>query len=249
MEKLAGKIALVTGGNSGIGLATARLFAQHGAEVIITGRRQQVVEGAVASIGGKARGLSVDISNLGDLDRLYADIAERHGRLDILVASAGIVIPALSEAVDETQYDSQFAINTKGTFYTVQKALPLLSEGGSVVLVSSIAHRMAMDAHVVYAATKAAVRSFARSWAAELKQRQIRVNCLSPGPVNTPIIEKMGVSADEFAAFEAMLAAKIPLGRIGHPEELADAALFLASQDSSFITGIDLCVDGGLSQL
>lgn len=249
MEKLAGKIALVTGGNSGIGLATARLFAQHGAEVIITGRRQQVVDEAVASIGGKARGLSVDVSNLDDLDRLYADIAERHGRLDIIVASAGIILPSPSQAVEELQFDSQFAINTKGTFYTVQKALPLLSDGGSVVLVSSIAHRMALDAHIVYAATKAAVRSFARSWAAELKQRQIRVNCLSPGPVNTPIIEKMGVSTDEFAAFEAMLAAKIPLGRIGRPEELADAALFLASQDSRFITGIDLCVDGGLSQL
>ncbi|MDH1264735.1 SDR family oxidoreductase [Pseudomonas sp. GD03944] len=249
MEKLAGKIALVTGGNSGIGLATAKLFAEHGAQVIITGRRQAVVEEAVAAIGGTARGLSLDISNLDDLDRLYADIAERHGRLDILVASAGIILPAPSEAVDEQQFDSQFAINAKGTFYTVQKALPLLSDGGSVVLVSSIAHRMALDDHIVYAATKAAVRSFARSWAAELKQRRIRVNCLSPGPVNTPIIEKLGVSAAQFGEFEAMLSARIPLGRLGRSEELADAALFLASQDSSFITGIDLCVDGGLSQL
>lgn len=249
MEKLAGKIALVTGGNSGIGLTTAKLFAEHGAQVIITGRRQAVVEEAVASIGGTARGLSIDISNLDDLDRLYTDIAERHGRLDILVANAGIILPAPSEAVDEQQFDSQFAINAKGTFYTVQKALPLLSAGSSVVLVSSIAHRMALDAHIVYAATKAAVRSFARSWAAELKQRRIRVNCLSPGPVNTPIIEKLGVSAAQFDAFEAMLSARIPLGRLGRPEELADAALFLASQDSSFITGIDLCVDGGLSQL
>ncbi|HWV09588.1 MAG TPA: SDR family oxidoreductase [Pseudomonas sp.] len=249
MEKLAGKIALVTGGNSGIGLATAKLFAEHGAQVIITGRRQAVVEEAVASIGGTARGFSLDISNLDDLDQLYADITERHGRLDILVASAGIILPAPSEAVDEQQFDSQFAINAKGTFYTVQKALPLLSDGGSVVLVSSIAHRMALDDHIVYAATKAAVRSFARSWAAELKQRRIRVNCLSPGPVNTPIIEKLGVSAAQFGEFEAMLSARIPLGRLGRSEELADAALFLASQDSSFITGIDLCVDGGLSQL
>lgn len=249
MEKLAGKIALVTGGNSGIGLATAKLFAQEGAEVIITGRRRNVVERAVEEIGGKARGFHVDISNLADLDTLYANIAERYGRLDILVASAGVILPAPSAQVDEAQFDSQFAINAKGTFYTVQKALPLLSDGASVVLVSSIAHLKALDAHIVYAATKAAVRSFARSWASELKQRQIRVNCLSPGPVDTPIIGKMGVSTEQFDEFEAMLAAQIPLGRIGRPEELANAALFLASQDSSFVTGIDLCVDGGLSQL
>ncbi|CAD5108554.1 SDR family NAD(P)-dependent oxidoreductase [Zestomonas carbonaria] len=249
MGKLAGKIALVTGGNSGIGLATAQRFAQEGAEVIITGRRQQVVETAVGLIGEKATGVTADVSRSADLDDLYQHIAKRHGRLDIIVASAGIIIPASTEQVDEQQFAAQFDINVKGVFYTVQKALPLLSDGGSIVLVSSIAHLKALEAHTVYAATKAAVRSFARSWAAELKQRNIRVNCLSPGPVHTPIIGKMGVKDDQFAEFEAMLASQIPLGRIGRPDELANAALFLASDDSSFVTGVDLCVDGGLSQL
>ena len=166
-----------------------------------------------------------------------------------LVTNAGIIRPAAGEQVDEAQFDEQFDINVKGVFYSIQKALPLLRDGGSIVLVSSIAHLKALDAHVVYAATKAAVRSFARSWAGELRQRNIRVNCLSPGPVLTPIIGKMGIGDEQFAAFERQVAGQIPLGRLGRPEELANAALFLASDDSSFITGIDLCVDGGLSQL
>lgn len=249
MGKLNDKVALVTGGNSGIGLATAQRFAEEGAEVVITGRRADVVAEAAGVIGGNAVGICADASRLEDLDGLYRQIGERFGRLDVLVANAGIIRPAPGDQVDEEQFDEQFDINVKGVFYTVQKALPLLRDGGSIVLVASIAHLKALEAHVVYAATKAAVRSFARSWAAELKGRNIRVNCLSPGPVLTPIIGKMGVGETQFDAFEKQLAGLIPLGRLGRPEELANAALFLASDDSSFITGVDLCVDGGLSQL
>ncbi|AMO77106.1 SDR family NAD(P)-dependent oxidoreductase [Pseudomonas citronellolis] len=249
MGKLNDKIALVTGGNSGIGLATAQRFAQEGATVVITGRRRQVLDEAVGQIGGNALGICADAGRLADIDALYQRIGQLYGRLDVLVANAGIIRPAAGEQVDEAQFDEQFDINVKGVFYSIQKALPLLRDGGSIVLVSSIAHLKALDAHVVYAATKAAVRSFARSWAAELRQRNIRVNCLSPGPVLTPIIGKMGIGDEQFAAFERQVAGLIPLGRLGRPEELANAALFLASDDSSFITGVDLCVDGGLSQL
>jgi len=249
MGKLSNKVALVTGGNSGIGLATAQRFALEGAEVVITGRRRDALEEAVGLIGESAVGIRADASRLADLDALYQEVGERFGRLDVLVANAGIIRPAPGDQVDEQQFDEQFDINVKGVFYTIQKALPLLRDGGSIVLVSSIAHLKALEAHVVYAATKAAVRSFARSWAAELKGRNIRVNCLSPGPVLTPIIGKMGVDEAQFDAFEKQLAGLIPLGRLGRPEELANAALFLASDDSSFITGVDLCVDGGLSQL
>ncbi|WP_369991575.1 SDR family NAD(P)-dependent oxidoreductase [Pseudomonas xanthosomatis] len=249
MGKLANKVALVTGGNSGIGLATAQCFAREGARVVITGRRQEALQEAVGLIGDQAHGICADASRLEELDALYRQVGERYGRLDVLVANAGIIRPAAGEQVDERQFDEQFAINVKGVFYTIQKALPLLRDGGAIVLVSSIAHLKALEAHVVYAATKAAVRSFARSWAAELKGRNIRVNCLSPGPVLTPIIGKMGIGEAQFGAFEKQLAQVIPLGRLGRPEELANAALFLASDDSSFITGVDLCVDGGLSQL
>ncbi|KES22004.1 MULTISPECIES: SDR family NAD(P)-dependent oxidoreductase [Pseudomonas] len=249
MGKLNDKIALVTGGNSGIGLATAQRFAREGATVVITGRRRQVLDEAVGQIGGNALGICADAGRLADIDALYQRIGQLYGRLDVLVANAGIIRPAAGEQVDEAQFDEQFDINVKGVFYSIQKALPLLRDGGSIVLVSSIAHLKALDAHVVYAATKAAVRSFARSWAAELRQRNIRVNCLSPGPVLTPIIGKMGIGDEQFAAFERQVAGLIPLGRLGRPEELANAALFLASDDSSFVTGVDLCVDGGLSQL
>jgi NAD(P)-dependent dehydrogenase (short-subunit alcohol dehydrogenase family) len=249
MGKLNDKIALVTGGNSGIGLATAQRFAREGATVVITGRRRQVLDEAVGQIGGNALGICADASRLADIDALYQRIGQLYGRLDVLVANAGVIRPAAGEQVDEAQFDEQFDINVKGVFYSIQKALPLLRDGGSIVLVSSIAHLKALDAHVVYAATKAAVRSFARSWAGELRQRNIRVNCLSPGPVLTPIIGKMGIGDEQFAAFERQVTGLIPLGRLGRPEELANAALFLASDDSSFITGVDLCVDGGLSQL
>ena len=249
MGKLTDKVALITGGNSGIGLATAQRFALEGAKVVITGRRQEVLHEAVGLIGENAVGLCADASRLENLDAMYRQVGERFGHLDVLVANAGVIRPAPGDQVDEKQFDEQFDINVKGVFYTIQKALPLLRDGGAIVLVSSIAHLKALEDHVVYAATKAAVRSFARSWAAELKGRQIRVNCLSPGPVLTPIIGKMGIGEAQFGEFEKHVAGLIPLGRLGRPEELANAALFLASDESSFITGIDLCVDGGVSQL
>lgn len=249
MGKLADKVALITGGNSGIGLATAQRFALEGAKVLITGRRQEVLQEAVGVIGENAVGLCADASRLEDLDAMYRQVGERFGHLDVLVANAGVIRPVPGDQVDEKQFDEQFDINVKGVFYTIQKALPLLRDGSAIVLVSSIAHLKALEDHVVYAATKAAVRSFARSWAAELKGRQIRVNCLSPGPVLTPIIGKMGIGEAQFGEFEKHVAGLIPLGRLGRPEELANAALFLASDESSFITGVDLCVDGGLSQL
>jgi NAD(P)-dependent dehydrogenase (short-subunit alcohol dehydrogenase family) len=249
MGKLNDKVAVITGGSSGIGLAIAQRFVQEGARVVITGRRQDALNDALAVLGVQASAFQGDVSRRDDVDRLYAYVGHLHGRIDVLIANAGVIHPAPFEAVTDEQYDSQFDINVRGVFQTTQKALPLLSDGGAIVLVSSIAHFKALEGHCVYAAAKAAVRSFARSWAHDLKHRGIRVNCLSPGPVKTPIIGKMGIVADHLDAFEAGLGELIPLGRMGRPEELAAAALFLASSEGSFVTGIDLCVDGGLGQI
>lgn len=249
MQKLKDKVAVITGGNSGIGLATAQLFASEGARVVITGRRQDALDQAVSLIGSGAIGIQGDASKLDDLDALYADVGRRLGRIDVLMANAGVISLAPLPEVTEESFDRQVAVNLKGTLFSVQKALPLMPDESCIVLTSSIAHLKALDAHNVYAATKAAVRSFARSWASDLKARRIRVNCLSPGPVDTPIIAKMGVGPEQFEEFDKAVASAIPLGRLGRPEELARAALFLASEDGSFVNGIDLCVDGGLAQV
>ena len=249
MSRLNDKVAVITGGGSGIGLPIALRFVQEGARVVITGRRQDALDHALAVIGSKATAFCGDVSSTGDVTRLYEHVRQLHGRIDVLVANAGIIHPAPFETVTDEQYGSQFDINVRGVFQTTQKALPLLRDGGSIVLVSSIAHFKALEGHCVYAATKAAVRSFARSWAYDLKHRGIRVNCLSPGPVKTPIIGKMGIAEEHLEAFEKGVGEMIPLGRLGRPEELAAAALYLASDESSFITGIDLCADGGLGQI
>lgn len=249
MGKLDDKVAVITGGGSGIGLAIARRFVEEGAQVVITGRRQETLNDALAIIGSRATAFRGDVSRRDDVERLYEQVGQLHGRIDVLVANAGVIHPAPLESVTEEQYERQFDINVRGVFLTTQKALPLLSDGAAIVLVSSIAHFKALEGHCVYAATKAAVRSFARSWAHDLKHRGIRVNCLSPGPVMTPIIGKMGIPDENLEAFEKGLGEMIPLGRLGCPEELAAAALFLASDESSFITGIDLCADGGLGQI
>ncbi|WP_417663310.1 SDR family NAD(P)-dependent oxidoreductase [Pseudomonas sp.] len=249
MGKLNNKVAVITGGSSGIGLAIAQRFAEEGAKVVITGRRELALNDAVALIGAQATAVCADVSSPDDVERLYQQVGQLHGRIDVLVANAGVIHPAPFEAVTLEQFDSQFDINVRGVFLTTQKALPLLSDGGAIVLVSSIAHFKALEGHCVYAAAKAAVRSFARSWAYDLKHRGIRVNCLSPGPVKTPIIGKMGIAPENLEAFEDSVGAMIPLGRLGRPEELAAAALFLASDESSFVTGIDLCADGGLGQV
>jgi NAD(P)-dependent dehydrogenase (short-subunit alcohol dehydrogenase family) len=249
MGKLSGKVALVTGGNSGMGLATARLFAAEGAKVVITGRRQKDLDAAAKSIGPAAEPVQGDVSKLADLERLFSIIKDKYGRLDIVFANAGFGEVAPLGTVTEEMFDSQFATNVKGLFFTIQKALPLLSDGASIILNSSIAGTKGMEGMSVYSATKAAVRSFARSWTNDLKARKIRVNSLSPGPIETPIFGKMGLDQEQAERFRQALPGMVPLGRIGNSDEIARTVLFLASEDSSFITGIDLPVDGGMAQV
>lgn len=245
MGKLSGKIAVVTGGNSGIGLATAELFAREGAQVVITGRRKPELDAAVAKIGANAVGVQGDVANLADLDRLYAEVKERFGRIDILFANAGVAEFSPLQAVTEEHFDKLFDTNVKGLLFSVQKALPLFVDGGAIILNSSIANTTGTPAFGVYGATKAAVRSFARTWTSDLKDRKIRVNTVSPGPIETPIFDKLGLSAQQKQEFGEQIAAEIPLGRFGQPEEIARAVLFLASSDSSYVAGVDLYVDGG----
>jgi NAD(P)-dependent dehydrogenase (short-subunit alcohol dehydrogenase family) len=247
--RLAGKIALITGGNSGIGLASAKVFTAEGATVVITGRRQSAVDAAVLEIGNGALGVQGDVGDLADLDRLYAEIKARFGRLDIVFANAGLTTVESFENVSEDHFDREFNVNVKGVFFTVQKVLPLLPDGASIILTSSVASDLGTPGMSVYSATKAAVRSFARTWTSELKHRHIRVNCISPGPTTTPLGGKMGIPEEHRAASTAIMLAKIPMGRYGKPEEIANAALFLASDASTFITGIDLYVDGGMGQV
>lgn len=249
MSKLTGKIAVITGGNSGMGLATARLFAAEGAQVIITGRRQKDLDDAVKSIGQNIEGVQGDIAQLGDLDRLHDHLKAKYGRVDILFANAGIGKVGPLDSVTEADFDQTFDVNVKGTFFTVQKLLPLIPDGGSIILNASVAGNKGMEAFSVYSATKAAIRSFARTWTADLKARKIRVNTLSPGPIDTPIFGKTGLTDEQATGFKAGVTQMVPLGRIGHVDEIAKPALFLASDDSSYITGIELTVDGGMAQV
>ncbi|WP_165220658.1 SDR family NAD(P)-dependent oxidoreductase [Aquisphaera insulae] len=249
MGKLDGKVAVVTGGNSGIGLATARRFAAEGARVVITGRRKEELDRAVAEIGRGAIGVQGDVARLDDLDRLYATVREKHGRIDVLFANAGIAEFAKLGEITEEHFDRIFGINVKGLLFTVQKALPLFADGGSIILNASIVSITGMPAFSVYSATKAAVRSFARSWTTDLKDRKIRVNAISPGPIDTPGVDGVVGSKEAADQFKAGLASQVPLGRIGDPDEIAKAAVFLASDDGSFVTGIELFVDGGMAQV
>jgi NAD(P)-dependent dehydrogenase (short-subunit alcohol dehydrogenase family) len=249
-EKLSGKVALVTGGNSGIGLATARRFVAEGAQhVFITGRRQNELDGAVKQIGKNITGIQGDVSNLADLDRLYAVIGEQQGRLDILFANAGVAERAPLGSITEAHFDKTFNINVKGVLFTVQKALPLLSDGASIILNASIVGSKGFEAFSVYSASKAAVRSFARCWTVDLKSRKIRVNVISPGPIDTPGASGLSKTPEEAEQFRATFIAAVPLGRIGDPDEIAKAVVFLASDDSSYVTGIELFVDGGMAQI
>lgn len=249
MSKLNGKIAVITGGSSGIGLASAKLFVEEGAHVYITGRRQAELDKAVAAIGRNVTAVQGDAASLEDLDRLYRLVRETHGRVDVVFANAGLVEHQTIDTVTPEHFDKTFDLNVRGVLFTVQKALPLMSRGGSIILTASIVAVKGLPAHGVYGATKAAVRSFARTWTAELKDRGIRVNSLSPGATDTPIIDGQFTSKEQAEAAKASFASATPMGRIGRPQELATAALFLASDDSSFITGIDLQVDGGLVQV
>jgi NAD(P)-dependent dehydrogenase (short-subunit alcohol dehydrogenase family) len=249
MAKLNGKVAVITGGSSGIGLATAKLFVEEGAYVFITGRRQAELDKAKAEIGKNVTAIQADVAKLSDLDKLYAAIKSEKGALDIVVANAGIVEIVPTKDVTPEHYDKTFNVNARGAFFTVQKALPLLRNGGSIVLVSSGASVKGIPFYATYSATKAAMRSFGRTWAAEFKDRGIRVNTLSPGPIDTPIMESQVGSKEQADALKAQFAQRVPLGRLGRAEEMASAILFLASDDSSFITGIDLAADGGLTQV
>ena len=247
MQKLSGKVAVITGGNSGIGLAYAQVFAAEGARVVIVGRRRDAVDTALASIGPDAMGFVGDVADLAMHDHLLAAVKARFGAIDIYVANAGTAILEPSAAVTVDTYDVQFATNTRAVFFGVTKALPFMRDGGSVILTSSIAGSKVMDNHAVYAGSKAAIEAFARNWALELKGRRIRVNVLSPGPVDTPILAKLGITESARPEFDKSMAAAIPLGRLGQPNDLAQAALFLASDDSVFVTGVNLSVDGGMA--
>jgi NAD(P)-dependent dehydrogenase (short-subunit alcohol dehydrogenase family) len=249
MGKLEGKIALVTGGNSGIGLATAKRFVNEGAYVFITGRRDSELARAVKEIGRNVTGVQGDVSNLGDLDRLFAQIKREKGKLDIVFANAGVATFAPFGTITEEHYDSIFEINVKGLLFTVQKALPLLPDGASIILNASIVASKGFAANSVYSATKAAVRSFARTWTTDLKDRRIRVNAVSPGPIETPGLKDLADSTGAGEQRLQMLANSAPLGRLGTPDEIAKAVVFLASDDSSYITGTELFVDGGFAQV
>jgi NAD(P)-dependent dehydrogenase (short-subunit alcohol dehydrogenase family) len=247
--KLDGKIALITGGNSGIGLATAKLFVKEGAYVFITGRRQPELAAAVKAIGRNVTGVQGDVANLNDLDRLFAQIRHEKGKLDIVFANAGVAKYAPFGTITEEFYDSIFDINVKGLLFTVQKALPLLPDGASIILNASIVASKGLPANSVYAATKAAVRSFARTWTTDLKERRIRVNAVSPGSTDTPGLNDLLASSEAGQQRRKMITTNVPLGRFGTPEEIAKAVVFLASDDSSYITGTELFVDGGLAQV
>ena len=244
------KVVLVTGGSSGLGLATAKRFAAEGARVFITGRRTEQLDEAAAQIGGDAVGVQGDVSNLADLDRLYDTIRQRAGRLDVLFANAGGGEFLPLGQVTEAHFDKYFGINVKGTLFTVQKALPLMPDGASIVLNGSMVSVKGLPAFGVYAATKAALRSFARTWSVDLRNRRIRVNVVAPGTVVTPAYKtELGMTQEQIEQFVAQAAATTPLGRAGRPDEVASAVLFLASDDSSYVTGIELFVDGGAAQI
>ncbi|MER5917495.1 SDR family oxidoreductase [Streptomyces sp. NPDC001982] len=243
------KVTLVTGGSTGIGLAIARRFADEGATVYITGRRKAELDAAVETVGERAIGVQSDVSHLDDLDRLFATIEELSGRLDVVVANAGVAELARLGEITEEQFDKTFGVNVKGTLFTVQRALPLLPDGASVIVLSSINASKGFEAMGVYSATKAADRNLARTWAAELAPRGIRVNAISPGPIETPGIRGLGNPAQGEQQLADTLTTMIPLGRMGSADEVAAAAVFLASDQSSFTTGAELFVDGGLAQI
>ncbi|MFG2952341.1 SDR family NAD(P)-dependent oxidoreductase [Streptomyces sp. NPDC048291] len=249
MGQLDGKTVVITGGTSGIGLATAQRFTQEGAHVYITGRRKETLDKAAEQIGGNVTPVQADSANLADLDRLYATVADAGHRIDVLFANAGGGEFAPLDQMTEEHYDNTFDSNVKGTVFTVQKALPHLVDGGSVILTGSIAGVSGDPAFGVYGASKAAIRAFSRTWANELSGRRIRVNTISPGPITTPGIN--GLAADEAGAAQLRetLAGTVPLGRMGRPEEVADLALFLATDQSSFITGTEIFIDGGAKQV
>ena len=249
MARLTGKVAVVTGGNSGIGLATAKRFRDEGAKVVISGRDQKTLDEAVKTIGGDVVAVRSDVSKLADLDKLYKTVAEKFGKIDVLFANAGIAKFAPVTDSTEALFDETFDINVKGVYFTIQKALPLLNDGASIIINSSVASESGLSGGSIYSATKAAVRSFARTLTAELVGRGIRINVVSPGPIQTPILGRNGLSQEAIDDVARYLVSKVPMNRFGKPEEVADTVLFLASPESSYVTGVDINVDGGMGQV
>jgi len=244
---LTGRTAVVTGGASGIGLAAAQAFSAEGAQVILTGRNRQALDDAVARIGDRAAAIAGDVADPAHHDAVAEEVRRRFGALDIYMANAGINTITPSLGVSEAEYDVQFAVNTRGVFFGVQRLAPCLRDGAAIILTGSLASEKVLEGHAVYAGTKAALGAFARSWAIEFSPRRIRVNVLSPGPTETAILEKLGIPPEARPAFDKAMAEAIPLGRMGRAEEIASAALFLASDASRFVTGMNLRADGGMA--
>jgi NAD(P)-dependent dehydrogenase (short-subunit alcohol dehydrogenase family) len=245
MKRLEGKVAVVTGGSSGIGLATAKRFQEEGAKVAISGRNRKTLDEAVKSIGNGIVALQADVSKLEDIDKLYAEVSKKLGKIDVLFVNAGVAKFAALAETSESLFDEQFDTNIKGAYFTIQKALPFLNDGSSIILNTSVAGSTGVEGASAYSATKAALRSLARTAAAELVGRGIRVNAVAPGPIVTPIFEKTGLPKEAFDRFAQM----VPMKRFGQPEEVAGAVAFLASKDASYITGVEVNVDGGLGQI
>jgi NAD(P)-dependent dehydrogenase (short-subunit alcohol dehydrogenase family) len=249
MKRFAGKVAVITGGNSGIGLATARRFVEEGAKVAISGRSQKTLDEAVKLLGNGVLAAKADVAKLADLDRFYSTVVDKFGKIDVLFVNAGVAKFKPLENADEAHYDEIFDINTKGAYYSVQKALPHFNDGGSIILNTSVAGSKGTTNASVYSATKAALRSFSRTLAAELIARNIRVNSVAPGPIETPIFGRTGLSQEALDEFASGIVSRVPMKRIGKPEEVAGTVAFLASDDASYITGVEINVDGGMGQI
>jgi NAD(P)-dependent dehydrogenase (short-subunit alcohol dehydrogenase family) len=249
MKRLQGKVAVVTGGNSGIGLATAKRFTEEGASVAISGRSKKTLDEAVSRIGNGVVAVQADVANSADMDKFYAEVSEKLGKIDVLFVNAGVAKFAPLAETSESLFDEQFDINIKGAYFTIQKALPLLNDGASIILNTSVADSKGTSGASAYAATKAALRSLARTTAAELAGRGIRVNAVAPGPIVTPIFGRTGLPKEAIDEFAKETLAKVPMKRFGQPEEVAATVAFLASQDASYITGVEINVDGGMGQI